>query len=300
MSIGSLGTLPVAPRGPGLAAVTPPGGPPSRSRPSWQKRRAFRLCNTPARENARSGSPLCRLPRPASGRMRKVLVTVFITGSLASAAAWSPRDAISAVCVAWERPWVLRGSPTAAEAPKALPEENVSEGRGRGVVQMLSGAPEESKVFSEESVPAGRGRGLVQMLSGAVLLFLIGGMPFLLAARSSCLSFVYRDLLVPDDEEDEQPLTARQLRDIFEQFSRFDAGAAKCDVKSDRQMLLGVIESSLGSVESFNSMVRKIFTRAPSAEAGRESTFAEDSIQIGIPTSSKGQSVGSQPEAFLL
>ena len=41
--------------------------------------------------------------------------------------------------------------------------------------RMLSGAPEESKVFSEESVPAGRGRGLVQMLSGAVLLFLIGG-----------------------------------------------------------------------------------------------------------------------------
>ena len=122
--------------------------------------------------------------------MRKVLVTVFITGSLASAAAWSPRDAISAVCVAWERPWVLWGSPAAAEAPKALPEENVAAGRGRGVVQMLS---------------------------GAVLLFLIGGLPFLLAARSSCLSFVYRDLLVPDDEEDEQPLTARQLKDIFEQ-----------------------------------------------------------------------------------
>ena len=149
--------------------------------------------------------------------MRKVLVTVFITGSLASAAAWSPRDAISAVCVAWERPWVLRGSPTAAEAPKALPEENVSEGRGRGVVQMLSGAPEESKVFSEESVPAGRGRGLVQMLSGAVLLFLIGGMPFLRAGWLAAVSFVYRDLLVPDGEEDEQPLTARQLGVIFEQ-----------------------------------------------------------------------------------
>ena len=122
--------------------------------------------------------------------MRKVLVTVFITGSLASAAAWSPRDAISAVCVAWEGPWVLRGSPAAAEAPKAIPEENV---------------------------PEGRGRGLVQMLSGAVLLFLIGGMPFLQAGWLSAVSFVYRDLLVPDDEEDAQPLTARQLKDIFEQ-----------------------------------------------------------------------------------
>ena len=122
--------------------------------------------------------------------MRKVLVTVFIVGSLASAAAWSPRDAISAVCVAWERPWVLRGGPAAAEAPKALPEENV---------------------------PEGRGRGLVQMLSGAVLLFLIGGMPFMVTAMHTGLSFVHRDLYFPDGEEDAQPLTARQLKDIFEQ-----------------------------------------------------------------------------------
>ena len=95
--------------------------------------------------------------------------------------------------------------------------ENVSEGRDRGVERMLSGAPEESKVFSEESVPAGRGRGLVQMLSGAVLLFLIGGMSFLRAGWLAAVSFVYRDLLVPDDEEDEQPFTGRQLRDIFEE-----------------------------------------------------------------------------------
>ena len=122
--------------------------------------------------------------------MRKVLVTVFISGSLASAAAWSPRDAISAVCVAWEGPTAWRGSPVATEAPKALPEENV---------------------------PEGRGRGLVQMLSGAVLLFLIGGMPFILTALHTVSSFVYRDLFVPDGEEDEQPLTARQLKDIFEQ-----------------------------------------------------------------------------------
>ena len=87
------------------------------------------------------------------------------------------------------------GSPAAAEAPKALPEENV---------------------------PEGRGRGLVQMLSGAVLLFLIGGMPFLQAGWRAGVSFVYRDLLVPDDEEDAQLLTTvdaveRQLKAIFEQ-----------------------------------------------------------------------------------
>ena len=122
--------------------------------------------------------------------MRKVLVTVFIIGSLASARAWSSRDANSAVCVAWEGPTAWRGSNVAADA-KVLPEEHI--------------------------VAEGRGRGLVQMLSGAVLLFLIGGMPFLQAGWLSAVSFVYRDLLVPDDEEDEQPFTGRQLRDIFEE-----------------------------------------------------------------------------------
>ena len=123
--------------------------------------------------------------------MRKVLVQAWTIGSLASAHAWSSRDANSAVCVAWEGPTAWRGSPAAADESKALPE-NVAEGRGRG---------------------------LVQMLSGAVLLFLIGGMPFLQAGWLSAVSFVYRDLLVPDDEEDEQPLTERvaRLNAIFEQ-----------------------------------------------------------------------------------
>ena len=142
--------------------------------------------------------------------MRKVLVTVFIIGSLASARAWSSRDANSAVCVAWEGPTAWRGSPVAADA-KVLPEEHiVAEGR--------SPVAADAKVLPEEHIVAeGRGRGLVQMLSGAVLLFLIGGMPFLQAGWLSAVSFVYRDLLVPDDEEDAQPLTARQLKDIFEQ-----------------------------------------------------------------------------------
>ncbi len=105
--------------------------------------------------------------------MRKVLVTVFVIGSLASAATWSSRDANSAVCVAWEGPTAWRGSPAAAEAPKALPEENVSEGRGRGVVQMLS---------------------------GAVLWFLIGAVSSMRAASHTYFSFLYRDLLVPELE----------------------------------------------------------------------------------------------------
>ena len=95
--------------------------------------------------------------------------------------------------------------------------------RGRALPHGGAASPRRSgrcfpKALPEENVAEGRGRGLVQMLSGAVLLFLIGGMPFNAGRLAfTYFSFVYRDLLVPDDEEDEQPLTARQLNDIFEQ-----------------------------------------------------------------------------------
>ena len=105
--------------------------------------------------------------------MRKVLVQAWTIGSLASAHAWSSRGANSALPVAWEWPSAWRGSPAAAEAPKALPEENVSEGRGRGVVQMHY---------------------------GAVLWFHIGAVSSMRAASHTYFSFLYRDLLVPEDE----------------------------------------------------------------------------------------------------
>ena len=69
--------------------------------------------------------------------MRKVLVLLLTINAAASAAPWSSRDVKSALRVAWEWPSTWRGSPAAAEAPKALPEE-VAE--GRGVEMMLSGA----------------------------------------------------------------------------------------------------------------------------------------------------------------
>ena len=117
---------------------------------------------------------------------------LLATGSLASTHAWSLRDIKSAVRVACEWPSAWTGSLAAAEAPKALPEEHV---------------------------PEGRGRGLVQMLSGAVLLFLIGGTPFVGAVMVRGRISLARDIWVPDDEEDEQPLTERvaRLNAIFEQ-----------------------------------------------------------------------------------
>ena len=108
--------------------------------------------------------------------MRKAVCLLLTTGSLASTHAWSSRDIKSAVRVACEWPSAWTGSPAAAEAPKALPEENVAAGRGRGVVQMLS---------------------------GAVLWFLIGAVPSMRAASHTYFSFLYRDLLVPEEEEPE-------------------------------------------------------------------------------------------------
>ena len=69
--------------------------------------------------------------------MRKLVISLLTINAAASAAPWSSRDVKSALRVAWEWPSTWRGSPAAAEAPKALPEE-VAE--GRGVEMMLSGA----------------------------------------------------------------------------------------------------------------------------------------------------------------
>ena len=103
--------------------------------------------------------------------MRKLVISLLTINAAASAAPWSSRDVKSALRVAWEWPSTWRGSPAAAEAPKAIPEENVSAGRG-----------------------------VVQMLSGAVLWFLIGAVPSMRAASHTYFSFLYRDLLVPEDE----------------------------------------------------------------------------------------------------
>ena len=107
--------------------------------------------------------------------MRKLVISLLTINAAASAAAWSPRDVKSAVRVAWDWPIAWRGSPAAAEAPKAIPGENGAEGRGRGVVQMLS---------------------------GAVLLFILGGRLAWTAIYAG-FEILNRDLYFPDGEEDD-------------------------------------------------------------------------------------------------
>ena len=109
--------------------------------------------------------------------MRKLIIFLWATGSAASAATWSSRDAKSAIFVAWEGPTAWRGSPVAAEESNALPEEDAA-GRDRRVVQMLSGA----------------------------LLFVILGLPVMRDALSFCASnvssFPYPGEVDDEDDED--------------------------------------------------------------------------------------------------
>ena len=100
--------------------------------------------------------------------MRRLVIWLWTIRSAASAAAWSSRDPKSALRVACKWPGASMSSPAAVDEVKALPGENVSEGRGRG---------------------------LVQMLSGAVLLFILGGR-FAWAA-------IYAGFEISDGEEDD-------------------------------------------------------------------------------------------------
>ena len=108
--------------------------------------------------------------------MRKLVISLLTINAAASAAPWSARDAISAVCVAWERPWVLWGSPTAAEESEPLLVENV--------------------------VGAGRDRSVEMMLSGAVLCVILGAR-LAWAILYAGTTIIYHVLGYPDGEEDD-------------------------------------------------------------------------------------------------
>lgn len=92
---------------------------------------------------------------------------------------------------------------------------------------------------------------------------------------------IHQDSRLVDPEVDEYTVEDPALREIFEQFAAFDARDAQCFIKSDRHMLLGVIESGLGSLDAFNEMVRKIFaSKAPSQPSA--SSPSMKMIQVGV------------------
>ena len=76
--------------------------------------------------------------------------------------------------------------------------------------------------------------------------------------------------------EPERPLSARRRAEracpsnfddlsdpaisaILDQFAAFDANEAQCSVADDKQMILGVIETGIGSIQAFNELVRSTF-----------------------------------------
>ena len=59
---------------------------------------------------------------------------------------------------------------------------------------------------------------------------------------------------------------------LVRQLARFDASKAQCFLNRDRQRLLAVIESSFGTCQPFNKLVRAVFSNkiaAPPAGAVR-------------------------------
>jgi len=88
-----------------------------------------------------------------------------------------------------------------------------------------------------------------------------------------------------------------QMTHIMDAFGAFDANEAKCFIEHDRQRLLGVIESGIGSIDAFNALVRSIFIRTPQREISaktvdresrgameRQHTVEVGHICFGMPT----------------
>ena len=48
---------------------------------------------------------------------------------------------------------------------------------------------------------------------------------------------------------------------IYEKFATFDAADAECFLPGDKDMILGVIETGIGSLDEFNKLVQKTFAR---------------------------------------
>ena len=82
-------------------------------------------------------------------------------------------------------------------------------------------------------------------------------------------------------------------------FDTFDAAAAKCSLERDRDCLLGVIESGMGSIDKFNQLVRSVFTRAGQVELERQS--ADDNTEFSPHEFSRlSKQYVSKPKAGLV
>ena len=72
------------------------------------------------------------------------------------------------------------------------------------------------------------------------------------------------------------------VRAILGKFATFDAAEAECYLPGDKEMILGVIESGIGSVAAFNGLVRTTFAtrKAAAATNGRWSPGGASVVRI--------------------
>lgn len=71
-------------------------------------------------------------------------------------------------------------------------------------------------------------------------------------------------------------------------FREFNARDAQCFKESDREALLGVIESGFGSFDSFNAIVRSIFASRLAPQYSRTTTFAATPAAGAAPRPLRG------------
>ena len=113
----------------------------------------------------------------------------------------------------------------------------------------------------------------------------------------------------PDDDEapslervstfEEGSYDSPEMRQVLDAFANFDARRASCFIEKDKQCLLGVIETGLGSLDAFNAMVHSIFDADKAVLTRRGSSG--DLIRIGVhsPAQKERSKRGSCTASFL-
>ena len=76
------------------------------------------------------------------------------------------------------------------------------------------------------------------------------------------------------------------VRAILDKFATFDAAEAECYLPGDKQMILGVIESGIGSVAAFNELVRTTFANRGKAATAAESSRRASRLSVRLPSQS--------------
>ena len=82
---------------------------------------------------------------------------------------------------------------------------------------------------------------------------------------------------------------------ILGRFATFDAAEAECYLPGDKQMILGVIESGIGSVAAFNKLVRTTF-----ATGNPDSSKSKSKSVAATRSNTRGSVIRSSSQAIVI